>query len=87
MRIKNIKTNFDLCGELIDSESLTYLLIIFDNGIKKYEVIDNYREINHLHETLEEFRYRVLIHYEVSNALYDVKDKKIWERDEDWWKK
>jgi len=89
MFIKNIKTNFDLTGELIDSESLTYLKIRFTDKIIKYGLIDDYREINHLEETVEEFRERVLIAYEITNVLYEINEdenRPPWEKRENWWK-
>ena len=90
MKVKNITTNFDLTGELIDSVNLTYLKIKFDNGKTKYELIDHYRDIEYLEESLEQFRKRVLCAYEVSNALYEIAEQEElppWERPEDWWKK
>ena len=90
MIIKNIKTNFELFGELIDSESLTYLKIKLKDNSIVWGMIDDYREIDHLEDCLEQFRARVLIAYEITNALYEIKQKEKqlpWERDEDWWKK
>lgn len=89
MIVKNIRTNFDLVGELIDSESLTYLLIKFNNGAIKFDLIDYYRDIDYPEDTLEQFRERVLCSYEVSRILEEIKEQEknpTWERDSNWWK-
>jgi len=90
MTIKNIRVKFDLVGELLGSESLTYLRIKDQYGTEFWGVIDDYREVDHLDETIEQFRERVLVAYEVSNALYEIKKQEElepWEKSEDWWKK